>query len=494
MYHLKNNKLRTSPSPILLLFMCLLLSVLTCQKEHFDIDPASAPLAGIGGSEGSGESGWDDYRPTILGTDRTNPYTKTVMTNAWNELYPDYQVSNLPVTHLYVKFTPADYPEIVILDSLDIDMRDHPLTYEIIQHGDYYMPEGMTDDDIPVYYGVVEPGFVSPIAGYEVLEELVIPPYTSYLTAKAFSMTNNEHDFDAGTDTGGGGGGGNCYEGCPGFPCCLYFEDIGCDDPVVFDPAGPHCEPNSPIWPLCLEIACEPPSPPPTPPMTTCGCPSFVDDRKPAGCVDVVDSQLGPDPVPNVRVQMWDGWFKFRNVFTDAGGCFKWNEVIGSHNKLRINVKFKNSIIKVRNLNSWRFWEYFFAVRDKRGKQPKPYNDLLIRYPITGDLNSKAKRNWMAAIANNAIHDFHGFAGQEGISPPGYIEVLNTGLFGSGGSTPMMNYIGNPWGYLAWILGANSTPKLLNLLPKAGFDVHISISNNATDIITAILAIKGKKI
>lgn len=182
--------------------------------------------------------------PTLLGDLRTNPYTVSNMTAAWNSLYAG-TITTLPATHLYVKFTPQDLDEMELLRLTGEMLYDFPLEYEVLEMGDYYPQEGLGPTDMLEYYAVVEPGFQSPITGYLVLAELVIPRYDCYLTAEAFRRTGNEYiryqRQTNGTWTQSSLPGG-CQPGSAGYPECLLGDGT---DPGSGELAIP-CEPGSP--------------------------------------------------------------------------------------------------------------------------------------------------------------------------------------------------------------------------------------------------------
>ena len=63
--------------------------------------------------------------------------------------------------------------------------------------------------------------------------------------------------------------------------------------------------------------------------VNSCGC-SAYGTRNPAGCVQVVDTQLPSNSsmgvhlagVNNVEIEWWNGWFNFSSTHTDVNGCW----------------------------------------------------------------------------------------------------------------------------------------------------------------------------
>lgn len=204
--------------------------------------------------------------PTILGAVRTNPYSVQVMTQAWNSLYPNNQFTSLTPTHLYVKFTPMNADELKLIVQTGEMLYDYPLENEIIQLGDYYPQPGR---EIPEFWAVVCPGFQSPIADYQIISQLIIPPYESILTKTAFDLTGNiwstpDDPINVPDQNG-------CYPGGPGYPNCLQtlnrnYSDgqSGDGDPCYQIVGGSDDLVNN-----------------------SCGCPVYSDIRKPGGCVNV---------------------------------------------------------------------------------------------------------------------------------------------------------------------------------------------------------------
>ena len=166
----------------------------------------------------------------------------------------------------------------------------------------------------------------------------------------------------------------------------------------------------------------------------------------------------------------------------------------GKYYKLRLTVKFENDRLKVRILNSWRIWEYFLAVKDKRGVIPYPYHNIHVKYLDDTNLHSKQKRNWLAAICNNGMHEFYDYGPPQGIDAPDKIHVLTTTLFSNAGdgSAPMFRTSG--WvsilpDYLEGQLFGQSIslPNVLNTVSRSLFDVAIVLRNVKTDRIRSLI-------
>ena len=363
----------------------------------------------------------DDTIPTqtILGDLRTNPYTVAIMTQAWNTLYPNHAVIELNPTHLYVRFTAQNLAELDLLEETGEELYDYPLEYEVIQMGDYYPQTGYGSlGYIPQYYAVVPPDFLSPISGYEILGQLVIPPYFSYLTAEAFRITNNEYGDDGGPQATE-----ICIPGCVNYPECLIDPSIGCGEMTGGGDEEPPCDQFHPDWPDCLEID-EGPSIPVF--ENFCGCQVYANQRKPGGCIKVWDVEHSMwEGVEDVKVIMKDAWFSEDETWTDEEGCWKINREYAG--KASMRVKFKGSKGQVRSATTGlsALYEWTRPFKTKIGSFSGPrFNNIEVKFPLWNNQGGLSHILWGCATVNNALHDFHRHAGVEGIGvPPGGIDI-----------------------------------------------------------------------
>ncbi|MCO6489472.1 MAG: hypothetical protein J5I98_13690 [Phaeodactylibacter sp.] len=396
-----------------------------CQKDGLP-DPPAQSVEGAATNQSllalrSGE----EPTPTILGGPRANPYTAAVMAQAWNNLYGEnYAYDSLPHTHLYVKLSPLDIEQLATLQESGLVLLDFPMDHEVLEMGDYYPQPWKAEEEIPDYFTVVASEEELPIGSYEVLEQLVVPPYDSYLTAEAFRLTGNEY-LPGGVEGGGPPAPENgCHPGCTYYPDCLMGdpcedEDPGGNPPGTDEPEPP-CTPEDPLWPDCLM---EPGSDEPGSgsPYTTngCGCRVFANARKPGGCIDVEDTQLGMEGVRQVRVNWWDGWFTVKTVLTDDEGCWRIDHVEAG--KAYMWVKFKGPRSSLRGFvgNTVQIWRLFVDIVDFAGQMGGgTYNNISLAYNRWANQGSAAHRYWSAATVNNGIHEFFDEAAADGINTP----------------------------------------------------------------------------
>lgn len=108
----------------------------------------------------------------VLGDKLEDPYSVENMTKALESLYPAKAGKvTVSTTNLYVRFLPGDEGEYELLQSLGVEMLDHPVDYEIVTEGDYYQDPGIPEDEITWQYAVIPPDFKFPEGvRYEILD------------------------------------------------------------------------------------------------------------------------------------------------------------------------------------------------------------------------------------------------------------------------------------------------------------------------------------
>lgn len=144
------------------LSLFLLLS-LSCSKT------SSLPSAGVDPMEG--------HDMIVLGERLSDPYSLENMTRAYQSLYPT-KADRVPIseTHLYVRFLPKTESELELLSSRVEHLLDHPVDYQIIREGDYYMDPSLPQGSITWQYAVVDKDFDFPEGiAYELLHKCYLP-------------------------------------------------------------------------------------------------------------------------------------------------------------------------------------------------------------------------------------------------------------------------------------------------------------------------------
>ncbi|MBQ9475818.1 MAG: hypothetical protein IJU69_06170 [Bacteroidales bacterium] len=109
----------------------------------------------------------------VLGSRLEDPYTVENMSKALFSLYPTKAGrGNLETTDLYVRFLPSGQEDCDLLESLGVEIIDHPLDYEIVREGDYYHDSTIPDDQMTWQYAVVKPDFKFPQGiPHEIIDE-----------------------------------------------------------------------------------------------------------------------------------------------------------------------------------------------------------------------------------------------------------------------------------------------------------------------------------
>lgn len=106
----------------------------------------------------------------VLGEKLQDPYSVENVSKALASLYPTKAVS-VSTTHLYVRFLPSDKDGYELLESLGVEMLDHPVDFSIVKEGDYYHDPTIPEGDITWQYAVVPPDFsFPPDIKYEILD------------------------------------------------------------------------------------------------------------------------------------------------------------------------------------------------------------------------------------------------------------------------------------------------------------------------------------
>ncbi len=350
----------------------------SCSEDEIFLTEETTPGGGI-----SARLEKDHPEQTRLGERRNNPFTLSIMKQAWENLRDrDVNVPSPDISRLYIKFSPTSIEEVAALSELDEMLYDYPLEYEVLEMGDYYIKPDYEKNIFPELYAIVNPDFQFDGLSYEIVEQLHIPPFDSPLTEEAFRLTGNDYEEYA----------------------RLTTDPYADDNPGNYDPQVPSGgsgggsgsgsggnEPSSFI-------------------TNDWGCEVFRDSRRPGGCVKVEDTRLGLEGLRNVKVIMKDTWFTEDEVWTTSEGCFRINKRYA--NRAWMWIKFKSNRVHIRH-------GYFSNVKDYAGVIRNTFNNINIEYwRAVDDIRSTQNRYWVAATLNNALYEFDEYALEEGILPP----------------------------------------------------------------------------
>ncbi len=394
---------------------------------------------------------------TILGRKRGNPFTTRNMVRAHNNIYSNTK-SSLPATDLYVKFTPSNYEDLYTLAESDLEFMDFPLDFEVTKMGDYYF-EPQYDGDLPELYTVIPTNYTQPLPSVpmEVIDEIILDNSDPAIIREAFRITpgaGNVEDYilpdDPCDEVRAGGESSDCGGGGLGGGTGSAFT------------------------------------------VNQCGCTVYSNARKPGGCVNVEDTQLGMVGVRRVKVIWWNGWFSIKKTETNDDGC--WRISHKEYGKAYMWIKFKNDRAKIRALNDWKIWRYLFAVKDYVGKlNGGTYNNIEVNYNNTTAENSQGKRYWIAATTNNALHEFFDYAAQDNILPPDTRLQIALSTWGDGGTggAPMLHQGLNQsimYNLVEWVLFPLKATYVMELFKQVAPDITYGYDGNtASDRIKSTL-------
>jgi hypothetical protein len=449
---------------IFLYFLASSFLLLSCHKEDKNLDSSDtsqtqkAPTFPNSINRISSVAKSGTPVQTVIGQELVNPYTVENMTAAWNQIYPEHQVSQLPVTDIYMKFAPQSIEQLTALqdaiDAYDVfanhdlasdpTLTNYPLAHEIITMGDYYHDSKVPPGEVTYQYAVVKPGFQVP-AGipYEVVAELVNAPYSSYLTAEAFRRAGVTYIDNYGEEVV------FCDPSCPAYPACLaHNQDCeGSNDDGIYELPLP-CLPGYNTWPYCMPVLspASPLGPIPAPGGgTTCNCPGSGNPLKPEGCILVEDTQLGMEGVDKIRVHVTDIFSLFHTAAeTSTNGCWKINRSFNLG--ARPTVIWRNDRVLMKGIFGVNFIQFGIPLQHSIGYNGSPpYNNYEIQYtrPTNNDNNDRNTMYWYASTGNNAIFEFDYYAAQEGFqTAPSQLKVLVANM-GSAASAPMFSQMNN---------------------------------------------------
>ncbi|HXH99754.1 MAG TPA: hypothetical protein VNI52_05775 [Sphingobacteriaceae bacterium] len=228
----------------------------------------------------------------------------------------------------------------------------------------------------------------------------------------------------------------------------------------------------------CVPYEEQPPAPAPA-----------SDAGVPAGNILVYDTQTGTNRPVRKATIVARRWFKIERSYTDNTGHYQMTKRF--KNKVRVNIKFKNSDAEVRGMRGIRLWQMLFPIKKTLGifNGDNVKNNINYTFPLFTDPGSKGNKYWAGATTHNAVQDYREYAPQEGIGlPPTGIKIILTRLV-SGAATPMWNkrtldllpeefvkqFLISPYGLVVGGLNA------LVLVLKHQIDIAVSYQNTTSD-------------
>jgi hypothetical protein len=373
-----------------------------------------------------------------MGEKFTHPFSIQNATTAHNLVYSS-SVKELPVTHLYVRFIPVTLKEQKRLDEDErFVLSNLPFVREVIIEGKYYR-EGDWNKTLGLEkYAVVDVNESLQGYNYEVLDNLHYDVQDLVLTYTAIDNVMRS----------------------PGDPCepgAISWPECQCDELFTF---------GSEAWRDCvlsfLLDETEPPAgnnPFEGDPDQSCGCDAPESANQPAGCVTYLDSQLGVQPVKNVRVEGITFYGFSFYTYTDDQGCWDTNlRIFRTRNRLNVKVKFNNEKVAVRSFRMLQLFnfgpflpalnELVAIVTDPAQIEDGPFNNIQIQYNNNEDEFANMTLYYFAAQALNSMEEYHKYADQYNLEKPmkdgilsDDIDVLISNLAG-GAAAPLIDEIG----------------------------------------------------
>jgi hypothetical protein len=163
------------------IILLLALALVSCQNDGM------SPDRGIDYEYGKELS----HGKIVLGNRLENPYKTENITKALASLYPTKagRVEVQP-TDLYVRFLPENKQECDQLESLGLELVDHPLDYAIAVDGDWYHDPQVPEGNVTWQYAVVPVDFKFPDIRYEIIDEC-------YINTDASQTKSDGIDWDA---------------------------------------------------------------------------------------------------------------------------------------------------------------------------------------------------------------------------------------------------------------------------------------------------------
>ena len=154
-----------------------------------------------------------------LGEKLDDPYTVENMTRAYQALYPTKARTDIIASDLYVRFLPYTQEQYDYLESLGLELLDHPVDYRIVREGDWYHDPSVPEGDITWQYAVVPADFHFPASiVHEILDECYIAEHVptrasdvdwAAVEREAFRQTGNADLLQPASR-----GGADCPTGC----------------------------------------------------------------------------------------------------------------------------------------------------------------------------------------------------------------------------------------------------------------------------------------
>lgn len=152
-------------------FFAMLLVAVSCSKGSGTLVESDDQWNGKSVYDGNSVS----HEMIELGEHLENPYGIETVRNAYHSLYPTKAREDVVPNRIYVRFLPDDEKDFKLLESMGVEMLDHPVDYRIKKEGDYYHDPSIAEDRITWQYAVVPTGFDFPSSiRHEIIQECYV--------------------------------------------------------------------------------------------------------------------------------------------------------------------------------------------------------------------------------------------------------------------------------------------------------------------------------
>lgn len=440
-----------------IIFFGFIILLISCRK-NYDLQPITNELSD----------------KTVLGNEKSNPFSFATIKKALVKLSAVQgevgikTMSNTKVlrsfddirpTHNYVRFAPQNLEQLNELVTSGFELFDVPLTYEILEEGDYYQDPTIPVNEITYQYTLVPYGYPLPsTVPYVILDEIFL-----------FNEEDGEYAqpdyWSIGLDGGNSGIGQSRINqslsslftvddyvakyGDPVINATNYLIDHQFNPMQVYETASLLERPPLDI----IEVRDYPDlggggggggsgnggsgggsgntsSPP----------------GYPSGVLRVRNTEMNDieEPVKKVTVKARK-FLKLETTQTDNNGRFKMTKKF--RNRVTIIVKFQNELASIRRVDNFFLAFNVFPVKHNLGRWGSDnMNNIQYTFATTGNgtTDRQSEKVWAAATAMNALIDTYEFNRANLINCPPHLNIwLSRSSITSWASAPMLNYILN---------------------------------------------------
>jgi len=435
-----------------ILSLVIVVSLLSCRK-YYDSQPVPNKLT-------------DE---TVLGSEKANPFSFATIKKALLKLSTEKveggikSMSNTKAlrtfddirpTHNYVRFAPENLEQLNQLVTAGFELFDVPLTYEVVEEGDYYQDPSIPVTEITFQYTLVPYGYQLPSnVPHVILDEIFLfneedgeygqPDYWSVAIdgGNTGAMQSRANRSSASLST-----------------IADYVEMYG--DPVINATNYLISHQFNPMQVYQTASFLE---------GAIIGDPYFGRDPNsgriedgggggggggntswppgyPSGVLRVRNTEM-PDieePVKRVTVKARK-FLKLETKLTDNNGRFQMTKKF--RNRVTIIVKFKNDLATIRRVDNFFLAFNVFPVKHNLGRWGNDnMNNIQYTFATTGNGTSdrQSEKVWAAATAMNALMDTYEFNRENGINSPPHLNIWLCRGFLRWAASPMLNYTLNP--------------------------------------------------